>query len=117
MTAYKIDKMGGMLPAWSDRLLPDTQASYSLNAYLFSGELIGWRQPKLLRQLQSTTKYVYRLPNRDSADTTITAADSYWWEHDDADTTVLRTPVVNDKYQRYYFAAPSHPPRTTPMTA
>ena len=30
-------------------------------------------------------------------------------EFDDADTTVMRTPVVNDIYQRYYFVQPDGP--------
>jgi hypothetical protein len=101
-----------MLPAWDDRLLPEGQASYSLNAYLFSGSLQGWRQPKLLRTMLNTTaKYVYRIPNRDTNNTLITASDSKWLEFPDPDTTVMRTPVVDDQYQRYYAASPSDVPR------
>lgn len=111
MTALKLEKFGGMLPAWDSRLLPDGQADYALNTYLFSGSLIGWRQPKLLyRLLDSATKYVYRIPNRDTNNTSITAADSFWMEFADADTTVMRTPVVNDSFQRYYFCSPSQRP-------
>jgi hypothetical protein len=111
VTAYKLDKFGGMLPAWSSLLIPDGQAAFAKNAYLNSGELTGWRQPKKLRDLHKpTNKFVYRIPDRDSSNTVITAPDSFWWEHEDADTTVMKTPIVNDKYQRYYFAAPSHPP-------
>lgn len=52
-----------MLPAWGDRLIPDGQAAASVNGYLFSGELTGWRQPKLLRNLvNSAAKFVYRVP-------------------------------------------------------
>jgi hypothetical protein len=112
MTALKLDKFGGGLPAWDDRLLPEGQASYALNTYLFSGALIGWRQPKLLHQFRdSTSKYTYRIPNRDSNNTLITAQDGFWMEFADADTTVMRTPVVNDTYQRYYFASPSDLPK------
>jgi hypothetical protein len=112
MTAIKLDRFSGMLPAWDDRLLPEGQASYSLNAYLFSGSLQGWRQPKLLRALLNTTaKYVYRIPNRETNDTNITALDSKWLEFPDPDTTVMRTPVVDDQYQRYYAASPSDVPR------
>jgi hypothetical protein len=101
-----------MLPAWSSRLLPDGQADYALNAYLFSGELTGYRQPKLLRTLLNTTaKYVYRIPNRNTNNTLITASDSKWLEFPDPDTTVMRTPVVDDQYQRYYAASPSDVPR------
>ncbi len=34
-----------------------------------------------------------------------------WLEFVDPDTTVMRTPVVDDKFQRYYFASPSVPPQ------
>jgi len=106
MTAYKIDKFGGMLPAWDTRLLPDGQADYSVNSYLFSGALTGWRQPKLLRTLTDTAaKFVYRVPNRETNDTGITAADSFWMEFPDPDTTVMHSPVVQDIWQRYYWAS------------
>ena len=108
MTALKLDKFGGMLPAWDSRLLPDGQADFALNTYLFSGSLIGWRQPKMLTQLKNVSaKYVFRIPNKETNNTSITAADSFWMEFEDADTTVMRTPVVNDTFQRYYFASPS----------
>lgn len=112
MPAIKMDSYGGMLPAWDDRLLPEGQASYSRNCYLFSGTLIGWRQPKLLHQLQSSTaKFVYRIPDMQSNDTRILAPDSHWMEFDDPDTTVVHSPVVDDQYNRYYFASPSQVPR------
>lgn len=61
--SFKLQQFGGMLPAWSDRLLPDGQAITAKNTYLFSGELTGWRQPKLLRTLTtSAAKFAYRLP-------------------------------------------------------
>src|SRR5437868_345979 len=111
MAPIKLDKMGGMLPAWSDLLLPEGQASFSENSYLFSGTLAGWRQPKLLKTLQSTTKFAYRIPNKTSNNTAITASDSFWMEFTDADTTVMRTPVVQDTFQRYYWSSPTDVPR------
>jgi hypothetical protein len=112
MTAYKIDKFGGMLPAWDTRLLPDGQADYSVNAYLFSGALTGWRQPKLLRALlNSAAQFVYRVPNKTTNDTKILAADSKWMEFLDPDTTVMRSPVVQDQFDRFYWASPSTVPR------
>lgn len=112
MTAHKIDKFGGMLPAWDTRLLPEGQADYSENCYLFSGALTGWRQPKLLQRLRdSTSQFVYRVPNKVTNDTKITSADSKWMEFPDPDTTVMRSPVVQDQYDRFYWAAPSDVPR------
>ena len=72
MSALKLDKYGGQLPAWDSRLLPDGQADYSLNCYLFSGALTGWRQPKLLRTLRnSAAQFVYRIPHRETQNTAI----------------------------------------------
>jgi hypothetical protein len=112
MSALKLDKFGGQLPAWDDRLLPEGQAGYSLNCYLFSGALIGWRQPKRLRDLRnSAAKFVYRIPNKTTNDTAILAADSHWLEFLDPDTTVMHSPVVQDQFDRFYWASPSTVPR------
>lgn len=63
MGGMKVEKFGGMLPAWDDRFLPDDQASFSQNTYLYSGAAVGWRQPKLLRQMaNSAAKYAFRIP-------------------------------------------------------
>ena len=100
MAPLKLEKYGGMLPSWNDLILPEGQAALSINSYLFSGTLIGWRQPKLLKALQETTKFAYRIPNKDTNNTAITAPDSFWMEFTDADTSVMRTPVVQDQFQR-----------------
>ena len=61
--SFKLEQFGGCLPAWDDQLLPQGQSAFSQNGYLFSGALLGWRQPKLLRTLtNSAAKMVYRLP-------------------------------------------------------
>lgn len=111
MTALKLQAFGGMMPSWDARLLPDGQSDYALNCYLFGGTLIGWRQPKLLHTLSSAAKYVYRVVNKDTNDTAITATDGKWLEFPDPDTTVMRSPVVQDKYDRHYVASPSSKPR------
>ena len=43
-------------------------------------------------------------------DTTISAASS-WLEFVDPDTNVVRSQVLNDQFQRYYFASPSQTPQ------
>lgn len=63
--AFKLEQFGGMLPAWDDHLIPDNQAASSLNGYLFSGALVGWRKPKLLYTLLNAgSKFAYRLPRQ-----------------------------------------------------
>jgi hypothetical protein len=102
----------GMLPAWDEKLLPEGQAANSQNVYLYSGALTGWRKPKLLRDLSGvvTTHYAYRIPNKDTNDTRITAPDSHWMEFTDPDTTVMHSPVVQDEWHRFYFANPHSGP-------
>jgi hypothetical protein len=112
VTAIKLEKFGGELPAWSSRLLPPGQAALALNCFLLSGELVGWRQPKLLYTLKSgTSKFAWRMINKVSNDTAITADDSFWMEFDSADTTVMRSPVVQDSFDRHYFVSPGTPPK------
>lgn len=68
MPAVKLQKFGGMLPAWDDSLLPEGQAAASRDAYLYSGTLTGWRKPKLLRALNnSAARFAYRVPLVSSA--------------------------------------------------
>lgn len=43
-------------------------------------------------------------------DSAITS-NSYWLEFEDHDTDVVRSPVVDDRFHRYYFASPSLPPK------
>jgi hypothetical protein len=64
MAAIKLEQFGGMLPAWDPALLPTGQAAYSKNGYLFGGNLLGWRKPKLLHTLlDSTARFAYRIPS------------------------------------------------------
>lgn len=71
MPGFKLEQFGGRLPAWNDHLLPNGQAAESLNCYLFSGALTGWRTPKLLRALNnSAARMVYRVPTVTSATAT-----------------------------------------------
>ena len=112
MAPIKIDHFGGMLPAWHDLLLPEGQASLSINSYPYSGSLIGWRQPKLLRKMLSNTSvFAYRIPNKTTNDTSITAADSVWMEFPYQDTNVMRTPIAQDQFQRYYWTQPTQLPQ------
>jgi hypothetical protein len=63
--SFKLEQFGGMLPAWDSHLIPQGQAADSLNGYLFSGGLAGWRTPKLLYTFTNgASKFAYRLPTQ-----------------------------------------------------
>jgi hypothetical protein len=68
MGSVHIKNFAGQLPAWDDRMIPDDQASFSQNAYLYSGAMIGWRQPTFLRaMLNSAAKFAFRFPTISSS--------------------------------------------------
>lgn len=55
------------------------------------------------------TTSTYRGGTNPSFSPDITAA-SEWLEFDDPDTNVVRSPVIDDQWERYYFASPSQMP-------
>jgi len=110
MVAVKINAFGGMQPAIAPRLLPDQAAALSQNTWLYSGELVGLVAPTYVRDLISPASgKVYRVPNNyfDSAHFT----DAIWMEFPNIDTDVIRSPIVGDTFDRYYWAAASGPPQ------
>ena len=105
----KVENFAGMLPFKSDALLPDNAATYAQNAWLFHGDLRAFRLPTELYTLQNEdTKSIYRLPNKV---TPYLIEGSTWLEFDDPDMVVIRAPMVNDQWDRYYFFSPTIAPQ------
>lgn len=110
MVSLKLENFGGMLPAVNDYYLPETQAALSENAWVYSGALEGFRQLTELYTCSSlTVRKVFRIPLGfyDKA----RMVNSYWMEFTDPDTDVVRSPIANDSFDRFYWASPSHEPR------
>jgi hypothetical protein len=99
-----------MLPAVDDTLLPESAAARSENTWLYSGALQGMATPTLLRNLANTTTKVYRIPYGGISDSEH-LIDGTWMEFADINTDVLRSQVVGETYDRYYWAATSAPPK------
>lgn len=109
MVALRINVFGGMIPAQDDHLLPDGGAALAQNTWLYSGSLEGFKSPRFIRNLTSSTaKRVYRIPNDPFEKTNFN--NSFWMEFQDADVEVLRAPVRDDSYKRYYWLGPSTTP-------
>jgi hypothetical protein len=105
----KVENFAGMLPFKTDALLPDTAATYAQNAWLFHGDLRAFRVPTELHTLtQWDTKSIYRLPNKDAP---YYIEGSTWLEFDDPEMMVVRAPMVNDRWDRYYFFSPTSAPQ------
>lgn len=110
MVSLKLENFGGMVPAVNDYYLPENQAAQSVNAWVYTGALDGFRQ---LREVYSTvspaTRKVFRIPLGFYDKERI--PNSYWMEFENENTDVLRSPIANDQYERFYWASSSHQPR------
>lgn len=110
MSAVNLKNFGGMIPTMDPTLLPENMAEDAVNCWLYSGALEGYKTPKAVYTCTSgTTKKVYRFPLNGFATNDFT--NSHYMEFADADTDVIRSPEVNDSYQRYYWCSPSQSPQ------
>jgi hypothetical protein len=114
MVAVKIQAFGGMVPITDDRLLPETAAATSQNTYLYTGQLVGIVSPKFIRNMANADYgKAYRVPNNYFDAEHI--EDSTWMEFPNIDTDIIRSPIVGDQYDRYYWASPSGPPQVNSL--
>ena len=109
MVAFRVNVFGGMIPAQDDHLLPDGGAALAENVWLYSGSLEGMKSPRFIRNLTNpAAKRVYRIPNDPYTGTNY--GSSLWLEFDDIEVEVLRAPVRDDSYKRYYWVGPNTTP-------
>ena len=105
MATVMIADFCGMVPLRDDILLPDNNASYANNAWLYRGQVRGFRAAAISYQtIWSDTQQVYRIP-KDPAQNPpdFTSAGSIWLEYPDPFMATIRNPVVGDTHKRYYF--------------
>lgn len=103
----KIENFSGIAPRWSTRLLPQNAAQLSQNAKLLSGELRGFHETSLLKDfnplaLGYTVQRAFRLPSSVGAPIPISGSDQ-WITFRDAGVDFVRTPVLQDSFERYYW--------------
>jgi hypothetical protein len=113
MAANVMKNFGGMIPAIDDRLLPDGSAAFARNCWLYAGTLAGLPAGVPIHNCGGAgVAKVLRLPNNyvDAAH----IEDSVWVEFTNPDTDVIRSPVVGDTSDRYYWASSSSAPRYNP---
>lgn len=115
MATIKISRFQGMLPALNDTVLPENNAALAQDAFVYSGAIQGFAEFKEIYSLENiTAKAVYRIPrNFLDADH---LAEAYWMEFVQPYTDVIRTSVVGDTYERYYWAAPFETPKYNTKT-
>lgn len=119
MAVLRLQKFGGVIPVQGDRALPDGFATESLNTWLYSSELRGIRPVVNLQAINSITRKVFRIPKRtpggDPSQPGLVPPPSYlgdsvWMQFTDPDTDIVRGPLVNDQYERYYYCSPTTGP-------
>ncbi len=102
----------GLVPRVSDRLLPNMCATTARNTKLLSGEARGFRVPREVKDLTNeyfTVRRTYRIPYEDEYGDD----QDFWLAFDSRDVDIVRSPLVNDAYDRYYWAGEGAPKYNT----
>jgi len=104
----KLEAFGGMIPRMSPRLLPNQAATLARNTKLLNGELRGFRAPREIADLtyeSFTVRRAYRIEYNDQ----YYGAGEHWLAFDSKTVDVVRSPIVNDRFDRYYWAGDGRP--------
>lgn len=106
----KIRLFQGAIPARSPRLLPDrAHATYTVNCDFRSGQLKGIRRPR------KTSDYEPRIesPARVDRIKRLGKPEYAWVGLPHVDANIVRSPVVNDAFDRFYVFSPDRKPGVT----
>jgi hypothetical protein len=99
-----IADFSGMNPLRDPVLLPDNNAQYADNCWLYRGQVRGFRHAtNVYTTKYADTQQIYRIPKDISNVVDFTSAGSYWVEYPDPFMTTIRNPTVGDQWNRYYF--------------
>jgi hypothetical protein len=99
-----IADFSGMNPLRDGVLLPDVNAQYADNCWLYRGQVRGFRHAANVHTVSyADSKQVYRIPKNMSNVMDFTDTGSYWLEYPDPFMTTIRNPTVGDQWNRYYF--------------
>lgn len=100
MPMASIQNFSGIMPMRDRSVLPDNASGSCTNAYLYGGSVRGFGKANSVYTLKSpATKSVYRVPLTNPND----FVDSLWLESDDPFRSVIRAPMIEDSFKRYYF--------------
>ncbi len=111
MPAVKLEAFQGLIPRSSERLLPPMAATSARNTKLLNGEVRGFRAPReeanfVTGPVDPVRRAIRVVDNGGILDDT-------WLTFDSLNVDVVRSPIVNDSYDRYYWAGEGHPRMNT----
>jgi hypothetical protein len=99
-----IADFAGMLPIRDPILLPDNNAQLAENAWLYRGQVRGFRASAAVAQAAfADTQQVFRIPRNTDNPPDFTMTGSLWLEFPDPYMATIRNPTVGDTFDRYYF--------------
>ena len=107
MVALRFEGFSGLMPKRSPRLLPNVAATTARNVKLLSGELRGFHAPRESADLTSVGYNVaraYRIPNTPT---------DLWLTFSSQNVDIVKSPLINDTYDRYYWAGDGRPKYNT----
>lgn len=107
MAGIKLEGFQGLVPRASKRLLGPMNATTARNTKLLNGELRGFRDPLETANLTgqvSTLRRAFRVPD---------TPDDVWIAFTSRDVDIVRSPLVNDGFDRYFWAGDGRPKMNT----
>jgi hypothetical protein len=110
VAAIRIERFAGIAPRYSDRLLPPQAATIAANIHLVSGELRGLHQPTVVKDFSAllyTVRRAFRIPADITAPVPFNNASDHWVDFEDDEVDFVRSPVLGDTHERYYWTGDS----------
>lgn len=110
MAQLILEGFEGLEPRTSDRLKRGMRATIATNTKLLNGEIRGFRAPREEADFTSeyfTVRRAMRVPDLDG-----TYADN-WLLFNNRNVDIVRSPLKNDLYDRYYFSGGGERPQMT----
>lgn len=109
MAGIKLEGFEGLIPRASPRLLRPMAATIAKNTKLLNGEIKGFRAPREEAVFDGyiTVRRALRVPDEDGL------YDDLWLTFDNRDVDIVRSPLVNDRFNRYYWAGGGERPQMT----
>ena len=107
MAGIKLEIFQGLIPRSSDRLLPPMAATEAKNTKLLNGEVRGFRALREEADFSAGSVTPVRTAFR-VVDNAGVNPDT-WLTFDTRNVDVVRSPIVNDLYDRYYWAGDGAP--------
>jgi len=111
MPGMKLEAFMGLVPRSSDRLLPPMAATAARNTKLLNGEVRGFRALREEADFSAGAVSPVRRAVRVVDNAGINA--DAWLTFDSQDVDVVRSPIVNDGFDRYFWAGDGKPMMNT----